>query len=125
MTGARSHRGSATLLVAIGMLVVVLLAGLGLLLGATMAGRSRVQGAADLAALAGAEVQRTGGLGWSAARASAERNRVRLLRCGVSGDEVEFVVSVRVAAALPVGLFGLRSDAEAEAYAGVVTGAPA
>lgn len=124
MTGS-TQRGSASLLVAVGMLVVVLITGVGLLLGAVVVGRSRVQGAADLAALAAAEEQRAGGEGCGVARASAQRNRVRLVRCGVAGDEVEFVVTVRVAAALPVGLFGLRSDAEAVAYAGVVTGAPA
>lgn len=123
MTGS-GQRGSATILVAVGMLVVVLLTGLGLLLGALTLGRSRIQGAADLAALAGAEVQRAGGEGCGAARAAAERNRVRLVRCGVAGDEVEFVVSVRVAAPLPVRVPGLRPDAEAVAYAGVVTGAP-
>lgn len=121
---SRGERGSGTLLAS---LVVVLVVGLAVAVasfGVVRAVGVRLQGAADLAAIAGAEAQRANHEACAAARASAAANVGSVVRCDVVGDEVEFVVTVALeapAALWPVGAVGTL---RAHANAGVVTGAP-
>ena len=116
------ERGSGSLL---GALIALLLAGLTgavMIYGLFTYEAHRIQGAADLAAIAGAEAQREAGPGCGAASDSAERNRVSIVKCTVTGDEVEFVVAVEARATLRLGAWS--RELTRRANAGVVTGAP-
>nr|WP_269779437.1 Rv3654c family TadE-like protein [Propioniciclava soli] len=84
--------------------------------------RSRVEGAADLAALAGGRSQAMGREACPAAEESARANGARITGCTVTGDEVEFVVEVSTA--LPVAWGPWDAQVQGRAWAGVVTGAP-
>ena len=119
--GRRDQRGNATLLVTVAVLVVVGIAALLLVGGVARATGERVRGAADLAALAGARAQADNADACAAARSSARGNGAEVVACRVSGDEVEFVVTVSVR--LPVGFGPVREALTARANAGVVTGA--
>ena len=119
--GRRDQRGNATLLVTVAVLVVVGIAALLLVGGVARAMGERVRGAADLAALAGARAQADNADACAAARSSATANGAEVVACRVSGDEVEFVVTVSVR--LPVGFGPVREALTARANAGVVTGA--
>ena len=121
--GRRDQRGNATLLVTVGVLVVVGIAALLLVGGVARATGERVRGAADLAALAGARAQADNADACAAARSSATANGAEVVACRVSGDEVEFVVTVEVRRAFR--LAGAMYWFPARANAGVVTGAPA
>ncbi|WP_300079188.1 Rv3654c family TadE-like protein [Propioniciclava sp.] len=117
----RGERGSGSLLAGIGLWALALLV-LVLLGAASFAlGGHKVAGAADLAAVAGAQAQVGGADACGAARSSAAANDVEVVSCGVTGDEVEFVVTVSVR--LPVGFGPVREALTARANAGVVTGA--
>lgn len=121
--GRRDQRGNATLLVTVAVLVVVGIAALLLVGGVARATGERVRGAADLAALAGARAQTDNADACAAARSSATANGAEVVACRVSGDEVEFVVTVEVRRAFR--LAGAMYWFPARANAGVVTGAPA
>lgn len=121
--GRRDQRGNATLLVTVAVLVVVGIAALLLVGGVARATGERVRGAADLAALAGARAQADNADACAAARSSATANGAEVVACRVSGDEVEFVVTVEVRRAFR--LAGAMYWFPARANAGVVTGAPA
>ena len=119
----RGERGSGSLLAGIGLWALALLV-LVLLGAASFAlGGHKVAGAADLAAVAGAQAQVGGADACGAARSSAAANDVEVVSCGVTGDEVEFVVTVEVRRAFR--LAGAMYWFPARANAGVVTGAPA
>ena len=120
--GRRDQRGNATLLVTVAVLVVVGIAALLLVGGVARATGERVRGAADLAALAGARAQTDNADACAAARSSATANGAEVVACRVSGDEVEFVVTVEVRRAFR--LAGAMYWFPARANAGVVTGAP-
>ena len=120
--GRRDQRGNATLLVTVAVLVVVGIAALLLVGGVARATGERVRGAADLAALAGARAQADNADACAAARSSATANGAEVVACRVSGDEVEFVVTVEVRRAFR--LAGAMYWFPARANAGVVTGAP-
>ena len=94
--GRRDQRGNATLLVTVAVLVVVGIAALLLVGGVARATGERVRGAADLAALAGARAQADNADACAAARSSATANGAEVVACRVSGDEVEFGVTVEV-----------------------------
>lgn len=117
----RDERGSGSLLaglcvLALGLLVAALLA------AATFAlGRHRATGAADLAAIAAAQAQLAGADACAAAGRAAAANDAELASCAVTGDEVEFVVTVRVR--LSVAFGPVREALTGRANAGVVTGA--
>lgn len=117
----RGERGAGTLLAS---LVLVLLVGLTIAVASWASLRAqgvRLQGAADLAAIAGAEALRGDREdACVAARASVAANVGAVVRCDVVGDEVEFVVTVGLEAAArlwPVGQVGVL---KAHANAGVV-----
>lgn len=118
----RGERGAGTLLVAVAGLGVALLVAVALVAAGFAWARHRVDGAADLAAIAGAQAQRGGEDACAAARASARANDVELDACAVAGDEVEFVVSVRTS--LPLAWRPWADRVAGQAHAGVVTGAP-
>lgn len=107
----------------VAVLVVVGIAALLLVGGVARATGERVRGAADLAALAGARAQADNADACAAARSSATANGAEVVACRVSGDEVEFVVTVEVRRAFR--LAGAMYWFPARANAGVVTGAPA
>lgn len=119
----RCERGQTTLLACVLVLVIAFLGGLLVLAGTARAVGERARGAADLAALAGARAQGENADACAAARSSAGLNGVEVTSCRVTGDEVEFVVSVEVRAALR--LAGTEHWFPARAHAGMVTGAPA
>ena len=118
----RSERGSGTLLAALVVAVTVGLTGAAVVFGVGAAEAQRVEGAADLAAIAGADAQLAGGDACAGARASAAANRVEVTACELAGDEVEFVVAVRVEATQTIGVWQRRWAGRANA--GVLTGAP-
>ena len=115
------QRGSATILASLVVLLVAALTGLLVLAGVANAEGQRVRGAADLAALAGAKAHGVGKDACGEAGRSATLNRVEVLACRLTGDEVEFVVTVAVRAELHVGPW--RQPLQAHANAGTVTGA--
>ncbi len=119
MTGVRSRdetgAGSVLGLAVIGLLVVVTaLAGA---VVAVVATHRTAQGAADLAALAGAAALQDGGDACGRAAAVARSNHARVQRCRVAGWRVGVEV-VADTAHLPLGGLDLR----ARAAAGPVTG---
>ncbi|QIK71811.1 hypothetical protein G7070_05380 [Propioniciclava coleopterorum] len=123
MSRPRGERGSALLWAG---LVLALMVGLGALLVATGALTARgraAQGAADLAALAGAKAALAARDACADVAASARLNGVEVVACSVAGDEVEIVVTVDVRAEVGVGPW--RATVEGHANAGVLTGAPA
>ncbi|HZJ05497.1 MAG TPA: Rv3654c family TadE-like protein [Nocardioidaceae bacterium] len=103
MTRRRRHldeRASAAVLgtVVIGLLVTLTL--VGGTIAALLVGQRRAASGADLAALAGASALQQGRSGCAEASTLAEANRVRVVRCAVSGDVVTVDVSTEVASAL-------------------------
>lgn len=118
----RGERGSGTLLASLVVAVTVGLTGAAVVFGVGAAEAQRVEGAADLAAIAGADAQLAGGDACAGARASAAANRVEITACELAGDEVEFVVAVRVEATQTIGVWQRRWAGRANA--GVLTGAP-
>lgn len=120
----RRERGVATGLAAAGLLVLAALLAFavgGLLL---QVAAHRVQGAADLVALAGAQAKAWGGAEPCAAAArAAAADGVALIECGVAGDELSFVVTVTVRTSVgPLGAFGAALEPAATAHAGARVG---
>lgn len=122
--GRVDERGNATGLVAAIMLVVAVLVGVVLAAGAYRAGAHRVQGAADLAALAGGEAASAGRDACAAVRRAARVNDVRVASCALTGDEIDFVVSVEVTGESPWRPLGSPLRFEARANAGVIEDGP-
>ena len=90
--------------------------------GVVNAAGQRVQGATDLAALAGARAQDANADACLAVERSAALATVEIVGCRVTGDEVEFVVTVEARSDISVGPW--RHRLEARSHAGLVTGAP-
>lgn len=118
------ERGYATLLAAVALLLVACVTGAVLVAGRYRAEISRVQGAADLAALAGAQAVAAGRQACPAAGWSADANRTRLLSCSAAGDDIDFVVTARVRGELRLALWPDPMPFEAQAYAGVLEDSP-
>jgi secretion/DNA translocation related TadE-like protein len=103
------------------MAVLMMLAFAGVVGAAYLTALHRARSSADLAALSGAvEVQR-GGNACEVAGRTAEENWTRLISCELVGDQIDFVVTVRVACGVH-GPGGLPAAVEAVAYAGSVSG---
>lgn len=114
------ERGAGTLLVAV---LAVFVLGLAVAFAQFAAVRHagvRLQGSADLAAVAGAQAQRSNGDACQAARDSAEANSGRVTRCELVGDEVEYVVTVALEAPMSLWPVGNVGTLRAHANAGVV-----
>ena len=115
---SRDQRGSASVLVASLLGVVVLLTGVALLVGGYELAYRRARAAADLAAVSGATTFQQGGDACAQARRTARDNGARVLSCEQLGDLVDHVVTVRVAVDVRTRLQGLPRRVEAEAHAG-------
>lgn len=114
----RDERGSASVLVAALLGVVVLLTGVALLVGGYELAYRRARAAADLAAVSGATTFQQGGDPCAQARRTARDNGARVLSCEQVGDLVEYVVTVRVGIEVRTRLRRLPARVEAEAHAG-------
>jgi secretion/DNA translocation related TadE-like protein len=113
-----TDRGSASVLLAAVMGVVVVLAGVAVLVAGYEVAQRRARAAADLAAVSAAAAQAEGQDACAQARRTARDNGATVLRCSTVGDPVEYVVSVRVAVGVRSTLRGLPSRVVAEAHAG-------
>ncbi len=121
--GHGSERGSGTILVLTGMGVLLALGMAALAVGGALILRTRVAGAADLAALAGASAALSGQQ--SACRRAAEvaaANSARLEACRLTGTDIW----VDVTRATPPGLqrVGAPPVAKARAHAELVPAEP-
>ncbi|MEJ2866062.1 Rv3654c family TadE-like protein [Actinomycetospora flava] len=86
--------GSATVLAAAAVGVLIALLGLGLQIGAATLARHRAESAADLAALAGArEAVRGADVACARSTEVAERNGARLVDCAVEGWSVTVITA--------------------------------
>ncbi len=118
----RAERGTVTMLAAAGLLALAALLAVAALAVTLQVEAHRVQGAADLVALAGARAKSSGTDAPCAAAARAARaDRVDLLACEVAGDEWAFAVTVTVGGSTVSALPGLGPLVEprATAHAGV------
>lgn len=136
----RDQRGSGTLLVAAVVLVAMVIAAAGLLIGVYAVAQRDAANAADLAALSGAaqyeagqyangqyangqytngrdanDQQPNSASACGAARRIATENGAELTRCKVSGDSLDFVVSVTVTQRLRALFLPASVNASAEA----------
>jgi len=112
-----NERGSATMLMIGLMAVVVLLSGAAMLVAGYLVGQHRARNAADLSALSAAAVFEQGGDGCAQARRTARANGARVTHCDQVGDEVDSVVTVRVAVSTRTRVPGLPRQTVAEAHA--------
>ena len=83
-------------------------------------GYHRARAAADLAALSGAVAYQQGRDGCAEARRLAAANGAGLAGCDEVGDQVDFVITVRVTVAVGLRVPGLPRTITAEAHAGPV-----
>jgi secretion/DNA translocation related TadE-like protein len=114
------EHGSATVLMAAIMGVVVTLGAAAMVIAGYLVGHHRARSAADLAALSGAVAHSRGEDACDGARRIARQNGARVTGCTRVGDEVDFVVTVRTAVPVRSRLPGLPRAVEAEAHAGRV-----
>lgn len=112
-----SERGSGTALIGVIIVAGALVASVAVTVSTYVLAANRARDAADLVALSGAAAAAVRGDACAAARQSAENNDVRLTACTVTGDALDFVMTVTVTvpgAAIP----GLPDSVVATAYAG-------
>jgi secretion/DNA translocation related TadE-like protein len=102
------------------MTVVVTLGAAATIVAGYLVSHHRARAAADLAALSGAAAHVRGEDACDQARRTARQNGSLATRCERVGDEVDFVVTVRVVVAVRVRSPGLPGQVEAEAHAGRV-----
>jgi len=100
--------------------VVLVLSGAAMVVAGYAISAHRARSAADLAAVSGAAAAALGEDGCHQAGRTAARNGARVLSCDRVGDQIDFVVTVRVAVAVRRPLPGLPRRTEAEAHAGSV-----
>ena len=112
------ERGSATVLMAAVMGVVVTLSAVAMVIAGYLAAHHRARAAADLAALSGAAAHVSGEDDCDQARRIAKQNGARVTGCARVGDDIDFVVTVLTAVTVRSTLPGLPHSAEAEAHAG-------
>ncbi|QGN33981.1 Rv3654c family TadE-like protein [Microlunatus sp. Gsoil 973] len=115
-----AQRGSGTLLALTVVIFLLSLTSAVAVFGRFLVAHHRAAAAADLAALAGAQAYGTGENGCAAARAIAARNDQHLAGCSVIGDRTDFVLSVRITAAVPTRVPMLPVVITATAGAGPV-----
>ncbi len=112
-----TQRGVGTLLVAAVMLLILVIAAVGTLLGALAVAQKQAIAAADLAALSGAAAFTENSGVCAAAGRIARANGVELVYCSVRGDSIDFVVTVHVQRTVAI-LPGLTPVVSASADAG-------
>lgn len=115
---AGEERGSASVLMAGLIGVVVLLGGAAILVAGYAVAYHRARSAADLAAVSAGAAFAQGGDACAEARRSARDNGARLLDCDQVGDQIDYVVSVRVEIGVGNQVPGLPKRVQAQAYAG-------
>jgi secretion/DNA translocation related TadE-like protein len=98
--------------------VVIMLGSAAIVIAGYLAAHHRARAAADLAALSGAAAYQEGHDPCVQADRTARGNGATVRHCDQVGDQVDFVVTVRVTVAIRIGMPGLPRTAEAEAYAG-------
>lgn len=116
----RDGRGSASVLVAGLLGVLVVLSGAALLVAGFAVAHHRARAAADLAAVSGATVFAQGSDACQQARRSAQDNGAAVVSCEQVGDQVDYVVTVRVAVTVRTRVPGLPEQVQALAHAGSV-----
>jgi secretion/DNA translocation related TadE-like protein len=116
----RCERGSASVLMAGIVGVVVALSGAALIIAGYAVGYHRVRAAADLSALSGAAAFQLGRDPCAQAGQTARRNGARVDHCDLVGDAVDFVVTVRVSVPPRTRIPQLPKAVTAEAHAGRV-----
>ena len=121
---ARSERGTGTMLMVGVMMVVLVVATMGVTIAAYLLAVHRARSAADLAALSGAVAYSLGGDACSRSRATAATNAATVSDCSAVGDQVDFVVSVRVVVRISRTVPGLPDRISAQAYAGSLQSLP-
>jgi secretion/DNA translocation related TadE-like protein len=117
---ARAERGSASVLMIGVIAFVVTLSGAALLIAGYATGYHRARAAADLSALSAAAAFEQGRDACAQARQTARQNGARVDRCGLVGDAIDFVVTVRVSIATRTRIPQLPKKVAAEAHAGPV-----
>ena len=115
-----AERGSASVLMVGVMAVVVTLTSAALVIAGYATGYHRARAAADLSALSGAAAFEHGRDACAQARQTARQNGARVDRCGLVGDAIDFVVTVRVSVAARTRVPQLPKQVAAEAHAGPV-----
>lgn len=116
--GRRDERGAASILMIGLMGVVIVLGSAAIVVAGYLAAHHRARAAADLAALSGAAAYQEGHDPCAQADRAARGNGATVRHCDQVGDQIDFVVTVRVAVPIRLRIPGLPRTAEAEAYAG-------
>ena len=116
----RSELGSASVLMAGILGVVVAVSSAALVIAGYAVGYRRARAAADLSALSAAAAVQDGRDACTQAALTARYNGARLDRCSRVGDAVDFVVTVRVSVVARNRLPQLPRTVAAEAHAGPV-----
>lgn len=117
---AYAESGSASVLMIGVIAVVVTLSGAALLIAGYATGYHRARAAADLSALSAAAAFEQGRDACAQARQTARQNGARVDQCGLVGDAIDFVVTVRVSVAARTRIPQLPRKVVAEAHAGPV-----
>jgi secretion/DNA translocation related TadE-like protein len=117
----RSELGSASVLMAGILGVVVALSSAALVIAGYAVGYRRARAAADLSALSAAAAFQHGRNPCAQAALTARQNGARVESCSRVGDAVDFVVTVRVSVAADTRLPHLPRKVAAEAHAGPVS----
>lgn len=111
------ERGSASVLMVGVMAVVMVFAGVAVVVAGYLIGSHQAKGAADLSALSAAAVFEQAEDGCAQARRTAQQNGARVTRCDRVGDDVDFVVTVRVEVDVRTSFVGLPRAISAVAHA--------
>jgi len=119
-----SEVGSASVLMAGILGVVVALSSAALVIAGYAVGYHRARAAADLSALSGAVAFQQGRDPCAQAPLTARHNGARVDRCSQVGDAVDFVVTVRVSVEARTRIPKLPRTVAAEAHAGPVHDVP-
>lgn len=119
----RSERGSASVLIAGILGVVVALSSAALVIAGYAVGHRRARVAADLSALSAAAAYQQGHDACTQADLTARQNGAQVDGCSHVGDAVDFVVTVRVSVPVHNRFPHLPRTVAAEAHAGPVSGA--
>ena len=117
---AGSEFGSASVLMVGIMGVLIGLSSAALVIAGYAVGYHRARAAADLSALSGAAAFQQGRDPCAQAALTARHNGARVDRCSQVGDEVDFVVTVRVSVEVRTRMPQMPSTVAAEAHAGSV-----
>ena len=119
-----SELGSASVLMAGILGVVVALSGAALVIAGYAVGYHRARAAADLSALSGAAAFQQGRDPCAQAALTAWHNGARVDRCSQVGDAVDFMVTVRVSVVVRMRIPHMPGMVAAQAHAGPVRDVP-